>query len=148
VIANLGTLVPDRAVPNAPEAPATCSNVRIKHLSYSVSTSEVDVPDNTFGDLGFSIDAGRTHGGDAVDGFGFANTSEFFRPIRSKEHAAFHEYGRDHIVATDVFKHFIDQISLLEPSPGLIPKMMMRVANGNFRLNHRLGNEIQPCLIS
>jgi hypothetical protein len=56
---------------------------------------------------------------------------------------ALHKDGRDDVVpAANVLKEFVKEIAVVRA----VPQMVMRIANGEIRIEGRFGRQLQPCI--
>ena len=74
-----------------------------------------------------------------------AEVPQFKRALSPVELQALHEHAADHLVpapktSMHVLQEFIDEVAVI----GVIPQMMVAVADGQFRLKHSLRGQLQP----
>ena len=122
--------------------------MRVENLAGDIAEFEIDRPDDTCRDLGFTVEAGRRHGRDAIHKFGFADGSEGHRAVLPKHRPTFDEHGRNDVMpAIHVGADLVDEITWLHPAIDLVPQVMVRIAYRQIRLQRLFMDKIEPRLI-
>ena len=153
-IANLRGGMPGGGMANAAETLGTGGNMGFEYGFDMPSQGQVGIADYAAGNPSGTIAAAGTHGGDALHKLCFADGAQAAVAVRPVHGTTFDKDGADDIVAhtnllpgggivTDVSEKFIQQIAVA----GMVPKVMMGIANGQCRFQHGFGNLCQPLLL-
>ena len=144
-IGYVGGGIPGTGVANAAKAPAARNGMRGQHRRHVIAQAQIRMADDTGGDTGLAILSAGAHGRDAVDEFGLAKHPQGCRAIGLDHGAAFDEDGGNHVMAAiHIGQDLVQQIAVGDPAVHEIPKMMMRIADWQFRIQSLFRNLCQP----
>ena len=134
-------------MPHATEAAAARALQRLQHRRDALAEREVGIADDATGDASRAILAALAHCRDAGDELHLAHRLHRLRPGRAVHRVALDEDGGfDRVAgAGDVREEIVQQVAL---PLGALPEVMMRVDDGDVRVDHRLRRRRgQPGLI-
>jgi hypothetical protein len=143
-VVDLGLLVlPGRGMADALEAAVGCGHVGPQHLLGTRTHCQVDEADDAGGNPRCTIGAAGRHGGDAVDELGLAQRLELGRAVGAIAGCALDEdRALDPVTAARVGEQVGKQIAMRRE----VPQMVVRIDDGEVRLQDLLAHGRQPIL--
>ena len=135
-----GRLRPGGAMADAPEALRAGRDLRLEHRRHAVTEEQVGRPHDPGRHPGLTVLAARAHGGDALHELRLAHDTELFRTVRPIHRGALDEDGLTDVVRVRVLEQLIQQVAVARA----IPQMVVRVDDGQLRLQHGLVGQRQP----
>ena len=135
-----GRLRPGGPVADAAEALGAGRDLRLEHRCHAVTEEQVRRPHDAGRHPGLTVLAARAHGGDALHELRLAHDTELFRTVRPIHRGALDEHGLTDVVRVRVLKQLLQQVAVARA----IPQMVVRVDDGQLRLQHCLVGQRQP----
>ena len=138
-----GLVLPGGGVADALEAGAGGGHVGAQDLLGAGAERQVDQADDAGGDARRAVAAARRHGGDAVDELGLAQRAQLGRAVGAVAGRALDEHrALDFVAAAGVGQQVGQQVAVR----GEVPEVMVRVDDGQIRLEDLLLRQAQPVL--
>ena len=111
---------------------------------HPVAETKIDISDDRLADAGCAISAAPAHRGNSTGKLGLAERFQILLAFRAVHGAALDEDASNDIVTgLKIRQHLVQQIARLR----CIPEVMMRIDDGELRIERRLHMLVEPRLV-
>jgi len=141
--------VPCAGTPDAAEAIRRGIHLGFEHTGDACARHEIRVADNSSRDPRPAVETGRGHGGDAIGELDLAHVFHLVGPVGPEHGQMLDENRRDDVVAApvDVAQDLVEHVAAIDATVSAIPKVMVRIADGQLGLDRRFFHHRQPGII-
>ncbi len=118
--------------------------MRFEHRARRIAQREVHVGDDAGRDARVPVQTARGHRGYALGELRLPDGAQRLGTVRAVHRHAVHvDRARDPVAAADVCEQLVEQVAI-HAAAHAIPEMVVRVADPQLGLEHRLGELRQP----
>ena len=133
--------MPYRRESHAAKATAAGADVCFEDRLHTCTETKIGVSDDAMSHAALAIAAARAHGSGPIKKLRFTDWSQFRNRVMGIHRIAFHADGGANVVTCrNVGEHVLQKVPVSE----VIPEMVMRVDDREFRLNDVLWLHRQP----